>query len=86
MSSEAQREAARIMAARIIAMAEEGTADSFATNAAAIIAGTKVSPRVADRVLDQHRTLLNPLLGPHGLRVTKLGRVKRTRERIDFNG
>lgn len=79
MSSDAQREAARIMAARIIAMAEDSDADSFATNAAAIIAGTNVSPRVADRVLDQHRTLLNPLLGPHGISLKRLARTKRIR-------
>lgn len=86
MTSPAQRDAAKLMAARIVAMAEERPDDDFGTNAAEIIAGTSITPRVADRVLDQSKTLLNPLLGPHGLRVTKLGRVKRTRERIDFNG
>jgi hypothetical protein len=78
MTSDAQKAAAKTIAAAIVdAAAERPDEDAFALDVE-MIAGD-VPDRVARRVLDNYQTALNPLLGPHGLRVASGRRISRTR-------
>lgn len=78
MTSNAQRHAAKTIATAIVAAAEQcPDEDSFSLDVAEI--AVNVPDRVARRVLDSYQTTLNPLLGPHGLRVSSGRRITRTR-------